>query len=840
MGKSSMSYQRDHTTADQSRQPLTERLSPEHIAMLREGSCISDEIILARGYRTVRDKAELLTLGFKPAQSLVPGLLLPLWTTDGQNSVFVYRPDAPRSLADRAKGKLDDGTYPRKLIKYEYPAGASMRLDCPPSCRPALADPRVDLFITEGQKKADALASKGLCAVSLLGVWNFKGKNAFGGNTVLADWDYVALTDARPVHIVFDSDIQSKPQVRLAAERLTEHLKRRGANTSVTYLPPGPAGEKQGVDDFFAAGHTVEELVALAEAPHPTPRAAPATVEFLDEAPAAIRRPLTLLGDHSYAATWLYVRTTVREKVSKDGVLLRLDPPEVTTKHSLVIIRSDGTVFGPGHESFDDLGVEVVLPEVLPPDKVWSAAGVKRYAAGHRPDPVEVFQRSVAVTDHFIDFDRSLADQLTMAELSACYELATYFLDAFQVIAYFWAAGGYASGKTQLLNVICLKAYLGEVSQASSTFATLRDLADYGAALAFDDLQELGEKANRMEPDVRALLLAGNRRGTTISLKEADGNGGWRTRFVHVYCPRLFSATDSPDPILASRAIMVPLIRTADKKRANRDASKLRSWPHDRRRLVDDMWALGVGHLPRMGRWDEWVEENAPLAGRALEPWRAIFAVAKWLDEHDRQGLLVRATQDDTGDRILDGLYGRMVRLAKAYQQERAALATPDLTLLAIYTLARLVDNDLAKPSTADTDDSRDGNDTKNVGQQKFRFENVNIRVKAVAVSGEMDMGFSEKDVTSDKLGRKLAELRLQRYRTASERGWVVTLADLARWSLTYGLVLPDHVQKRVDDTVQPDPSVSVTGVNGVMCVTADPSAASDTESTDDLLEGII
>ena len=71
----------------------------------------------------------------------------------------VYRPDMPRFNAEG------------KSIKYELPRGASMRLDCPPRCQALLGDPTVALYITEGQKKADALASQGACALALLGVY---------------------------------------------------------------------------------------------------------------------------------------------------------------------------------------------------------------------------------------------------------------------------------------------------------------------------------------------------------------------------------------------------------------------------------------------------------------------------------------------------------------------------------------------------------------------------------------------------------------------------------------------------------------------------------------------
>jgi hypothetical protein len=123
----------------------------------------------------------------------------------------------------------------------------------------------VPLWITEGQKKADALASRGLCAVALLGVWNWKGKNDLGGTTLLADWDYVAL-GGREVRIVFDSDVMVKAAVRSALDRLVEHMRRKGSHVGAVYLPSSN-GRKVGVDDWLAQGHTVDELKALVEVP---------------------------------------------------------------------------------------------------------------------------------------------------------------------------------------------------------------------------------------------------------------------------------------------------------------------------------------------------------------------------------------------------------------------------------------------------------------------------------------------------------------------------------------------------------------------------------------------
>ena len=99
-----------------------------------------------------------------------------------------------------------------------------------------MGNPSIDLWITEGIKKGDALASHGLCAAALLGVWGFKGKNQDGGVTFLADFDYIALK-GRKVIIAFDSDVSVKPEVKKAMERLGEHLRRKGANLYVVLCP---------------------------------------------------------------------------------------------------------------------------------------------------------------------------------------------------------------------------------------------------------------------------------------------------------------------------------------------------------------------------------------------------------------------------------------------------------------------------------------------------------------------------------------------------------------------------------------------------------------------------
>jgi hypothetical protein len=234
---------------------MTELL-PQHQALL-DASAISPKVALARGYRSVTTKRELAGL-FGPVQQRVPGLLIPLHDVYGERQSYQLRPDDPRL------GK--DG----KTIKYEVPRGLKMMIDCPPSTLEHVRDPKVRLWITEGVRKADALASVGLRGIALLGVDCWRGTGEHGGKTVLVDWHGVAL-NGREIVICFDSDAFQKPEIHAAAERLGRWLERRGAALSFVYLPHAGDGGKQGVDDFLAE-HSRDELIdRIEQAWHPLP-----------------------------------------------------------------------------------------------------------------------------------------------------------------------------------------------------------------------------------------------------------------------------------------------------------------------------------------------------------------------------------------------------------------------------------------------------------------------------------------------------------------------------------------------------------------------------------------
>lgn len=217
-------------------------------------SGIDPSVIAERGYFSAQRIVDLKRFGFGEVQCNVPALGIPICGIEGKTVLYQSKPDLPRIA--RKTGKP---------VKYETPSKSRMALDIPPRVRHAAGDPTTPMIVTEGVKKGDSAVSYGApFVVALLGVWNWLGTNDDGGKVTLAEFDQIAL-NGREVRIVFDSDVMTKRTVYAALRRLAGFLAYRGALVRFVYLPSGPHGEKVGLDDYLVAGHTLADVLALAE-----------------------------------------------------------------------------------------------------------------------------------------------------------------------------------------------------------------------------------------------------------------------------------------------------------------------------------------------------------------------------------------------------------------------------------------------------------------------------------------------------------------------------------------------------------------------------------------------
>jgi hypothetical protein len=343
------------------------------------------------------------------------------------------------------------------------------------------------------------------------------------------------------------------------------------------------------------------------------------TLDILDSSPEQLDRPLRLINGVGYCAAWVSIGSadTTAKAVSRE----------------LIVLSDDGRIFSeadlPGSAELNELPFGIDLPHEPQAQKVLSPKGVKRFRNGYRPDPRRTFEAVTKAVDTFVSFDGSLADQQSMSEFTACWIIGTYLLDAFDVVGYLWPTGQRNSGKTQFLNTVSSLAYLGRTVTSGSSFASMRDEADYGATIAFDDCENI----KNMDSEKRELLLAGNTRGAQVSFKEPVGQSGWRTRYINNFAPRLFSSIGDPDDVVASRTISIPLVTSTDTSKTRRSPSRASDWPCDLQELRDELWLLGLSHLAGMRRYDQAAAELSDLLARNHDIFRMPLGVAFWLEE---------------------------------------------------------------------------------------------------------------------------------------------------------------------------------------------------------------
>jgi len=476
-------------------------LLTDHFLHLNDGSGLSIDVIRERGYRSILGKSELEKLGFTSAQRRSPGILIPLWSVDGKEAGYQFRPDHPRT--DR-RGRS---------VKYDSPAGSSNRLDCPPRSQKMLGNPQVPLWITEGSKKADALASRGACAISVTGVWGFKGKNQFGGITFLVDWDYVALRN-RTVYLAFDSDIVTKEPVRKALEYIGEHLKRKGAAVHIIQLPQLEGQNKTGIDDYLLR-YNLQDAERLAG-------------DFKPEEKEDRER---------YVSGFVLPDGTIGEMV-------------VTDDERFFIVGFNGSV----RKAYQhDTAKVTYLPthDALVGEVVHFASTATPYDSQAR-----LFSEIQAFIHRYLELPADFE------EIASLYVLLTWVYEFAPSIPYLRVIGDWGTGKTRFLQVagaICFRPIFA--SGATTPAPIFRILEQFRGTLVLDEA-DFRDSSSWME--LVKLLNNGYRPGMPV-LRADKENGKWYPRSYQVFGPKLI-ATRYPfkDEALESRCLtaeMMPLTR---------------------------------------------------------------------------------------------------------------------------------------------------------------------------------------------------------------------------------------------------------------------------------------
>lgn len=413
------------------------------------------------------------------------------------------------------------------------------------------------------------------------------------------------------------------------------------------------------------------------------------------------------------------------------------------------MVRDDGTVFSnikaPWCQPIEHVGLSLEdLSDCGDQSRLWSGPGVQRYMQGEQPEPADVFKRTAAVVDKFVHFHWSIASQDLLCEFVAVYAMGTYFLPAFDKVGYLWVTGVSGSEKTHLLTIVAELSFLGNLIIGGGTYPTLRDDIGAGVTVCLDDFEETDEKK-------RELILSGSRRGSTVGFKLPGPDRTWRSARASTFSPKCFSAIALPDPILGNRCVVIPMVKS---DQIQLDPLNISAWPHDRRRLIDDLWAICLRGMSELPAFYNRIPKHSRLMGRDLDPWQFVLAVALWLQE--RHGV--------------DGLFDRIDNLTDSYQAERYDLESGiDLSRLVVRALVEMVGEGAGPAYLIKT---------------KLLTQRVNALAAAQEDEGE------NSDFTNERtVGRCLRRFRLNKATPGRARGkWLITRAEADSFARAHGV----------------------------------------------------
>jgi hypothetical protein len=219
--------------------------------------------------------------GTLPSAARAAGYLIPYFSIGGEPIEFArYRYLEP---------VLDFKGKPRR---YTQPGGAPPQIYFPPFAPwPEITThPTVDMFTTEGEKKAACATKFGFATIGLGGVWNFR--SAKEGQLLIPQFAEITWAERRII-IVYDSDTIHKPGVMQAENALAAELTKLGARVHILRLPEdGPA--KVGLDDYLVA-HGAEAFKTLLASPALSEWRCSAELHRLSEEVIYIMSPATIL-----------------------------------------------------------------------------------------------------------------------------------------------------------------------------------------------------------------------------------------------------------------------------------------------------------------------------------------------------------------------------------------------------------------------------------------------------------------------------------------------------------------------------------------------------------------
>ena len=214
----------------------------EHDAAYLEARGVSRRAAVAGGCYTAARPSEIPAAFSERQRRRAPALIVPHPSPSG---AVGYQKRDHRPGKDHKTGRIK---------KWVSPKGARPVIAVHPWTAHDVAGGSGPLWVVEGITRMLALADRGIAAVSYAGcyLWQKDGE-------ALEDWDSVNL-EGRTVYDGPDADARINWQVQDQQAARIAYFESRGARVLAVSVPEVDGDDKAGLDDYLAAGGSLEDL----------------------------------------------------------------------------------------------------------------------------------------------------------------------------------------------------------------------------------------------------------------------------------------------------------------------------------------------------------------------------------------------------------------------------------------------------------------------------------------------------------------------------------------------------------------------------------------------------
>jgi len=608
-------------------------LHPDHVANLR-GSGLTDETIAASGIWSVPPTDFPRVLGPRLAGLITSAMAIPYPNAGGFARFKLFPPVAT----------ANGGT-----MRYYQPAGSAPRLYFSQRAWAARTDPSVPLVVTEGEKKTLAADQVGLACFGVGGLWSWLQDGA-----PIPDLDQVDYV-GRPVWLVPDSDVWTRPELLQPVYALGKELESRGAMVSVVKLSAGEKSEKVGLDEYLCT-HSIEAF-------HQLPKLC------LTDAPLArlstwhknwVRRKAHD-ADSLDARTLLERGETVRQLHPAHDVVDGVLWYGVPAGDALVLVNSDRLVC-----TAAAVPRGLALRHVMLRESSVSRTAALAWSAGETGSVAGALDALAAFIRTYVVFSDA-----RIPVCVAVWGLGTWVYRAFTVYPYLSIRSPEKRcGKTRLLKVLRVVTFNAGPLTALPTEAQLyRGAASTGGVQLFDEMEGLRGDKERYDALI-SVLNVGFERGGVVTRLEKRGDRFEEQRY-EVFTPRALAGIAALKDVLADRALPIYMAR---KRRDERVARLTAAVERETAQLRDQCALACLSHIHDI----LFAAEQAPalleqqgVDDRATDLWVPLVALALVADAEDngtRTKTLLERARELGGLRDADQDDGQTARLVEVLE----------------------------------------------------------------------------------------------------------------------------------------------------------------------------